>query len=273
MVLQEEAEALFRRSVLDNITGNSVYRSTVEYHGPLRGERTAPFLNRLVGAFNGISCCSCRTDSVEYVAAADRLVDRLKPFPAVKAVIIDILHLTDTGLEGDLDMFEDSLNTQLNKLKEVICANPSDMIQPVRFMSDKSLKTRLRFESGITQALNQVVSIIEPEESRTNYGLIASSQEDFDDRVCGAISAIQYSCVESAEQKKQTFQISAQYDGVNQRSRIYLKDTRDLPPTSALERQNCKKPLLRGCHNGSNHTADRHPCEAVAPRVSRASRE
>ena len=229
---------------MENITGNSVYRSTVEYHGPARGGRAAPFLNRLVGAFNSIRCCSCRTDSVEYVAAGDRLVERLKPFPAVRAVIIDILHLTDTGLEGDLDTFEDSLNNQLSKLKEIICENPSDKIQPVRFMSDKSLKTRLRFESGIAQALNLVIRIIEPDESRTNYGLIASSTEDFDAQVCGAISEMQHSCMESAVQKNKTFQISAQHDEVNQRSRVYLGKADDLPPAEASGSQNGKKPLL-----------------------------
>ena len=229
---------------MENITGNSVYRPTVEYHGPVRRERSAPFRNRLVGAFNSVRCCPCRTDSVEYVTAGDRLVDRLKPFPALKAVIIDILHLTDSGLEGDLDTFEDSLNKELVRLKEVICENPSDKIQPVRYMSDKSLKTRLRFESGITQALNQVVRIIEPEESRTNYGLIASSTEDFNAQVCLAISEMQSNCFESAIQKNKTFQISAQHGEVNQRSRVYLAKEPDLPPAEASERHNGKKPLL-----------------------------
>lgn len=229
---------------MENITGNSVYRSTVEYRGPAREGRAAPFLNRLVGAFNSIRCCSCRTDSIEYVAPSDRLVDRLKPFPAVKAVIIDILHLTDTGLEGDLDTFEDSLNKQLSRLKEVICENPSDKIQPVRFMSDKSLKTRLRFESGIAQALNQVVRIIEPEESKTNYGLIASSTEDLNAQICGAISDMQYNCIESAVQKNKTFQLAAQHDEVNQCSRVCLAEARELLPAVASGSQNGKKTLL-----------------------------
>lgn len=233
---------------MENITGNSVYQPTVEYHGPVRRERSASFRNRLVGAFNSVRCCSCRTDSVELVAVGDKLVNRLKPFPAVKAVIIDILHLTDTGLEGDLesdlDTFEDSLNKELDRLKEVMCENPSDKIQPVRYMSDKSLKTRLRFESGITQALNQVVRIIEPEESRTNYGLIASSSEDFNAQVCWAISEMRSNCIESAIQKNKTFQISAQHGEVNQRSRVYLAKAPDLPPAEASERHNGKKPLL-----------------------------
>ncbi len=100
---------------MENITGNSVYQPTVEYHGPVRRERSAPFRNRLVGAFNSVRCCPCRTDSVEYVTAGDRLVDRLKPFPALKAVIIDILHLTDSGLEGDLKVILTRLRTALTR--------------------------------------------------------------------------------------------------------------------------------------------------------------
>ena len=159
-------------------------------------------------------------------------------------MIIDILHLTDTGLEGDLDTFEDSLNKQLSRLKEVISENPSDKIQPVRFMSDKSLKTRLRFESGIAQALNQVVRIIEPEESKTNYGLITLSTEDLNAQICGAISDMQYNCIESAVQKNKTFQLAAQHDEVNQCSRVCLAEARELLPAEAPGSQNGKKALL-----------------------------
>lgn len=204
---------------MNKINGNSVYRSTVEYHGPVRGGRSAPFMNRLVGAFNSGGCCSCRTNSVEYVAAGDRLVDQLKPFPAVKAVLIDILHLTDAGLDGDLDTFEDSLTNELRRFRKVILENPSDKLRPVKSMSNKSLKTRLRFESGISEGLGRIVSILKPEQAKPGYATVVPSLGSCHviDQLDEALPEIHSRFFESAVQKKNTFQITAHHNGVSER--------------------------------------------------------
>ena len=196
---------------MNNVTGNSVYQSTVEYPDPMRERRAAPFSNRWVSALNRVNCFCCKTDSTEFISEADQLVHRLKSFPAVKAVIIDILYLTDTMIDGDVNSFEDTLNESLWKLKEAISTTPTESARASKSMSDKSLKVRLQFEHGIREVLERIISIIEPAQSRINYALVVPGLEAYKEQISNAIYDLQSSCMESACQKKRTFEISAQY--------------------------------------------------------------
>lgn len=196
---------------MNNVIGNSVYQSTVEYPDPMRGRRASPFSNRWVGALNRVNCFCCRTDSTEFISAADQLVHRLKSFPAVKAVIIDILYLTDTTIDGDINTFDDALNEALRQLKKAIITTPTERARAIKPMSDKSLKVRLQFEHGIREVLERIITIIQPAQSRTNYALVVPGLEVFSDQIGDAIYDLQSRCIESARQKKRTFEISAQY--------------------------------------------------------------
>ena len=196
---------------MNNVTGNSVYQSTVENYEPMRRRRAAPFSNRWVGALNSVNCFCCRTDSTELISAADRLVHQLRSFPAVKAVIIDLLYLTDTMIDGDINTFDDALNETLEKLKEAISSTSTEKAEASKPMSDKSLKVRLQFEHGIREVLERIINLIEPAQSRTNYALVVPGLDIYKKQICDAICDLQSRCIESARQKKQTFEISARY--------------------------------------------------------------
>ena len=196
---------------MNNVTGNSVYQSTVEYCEPTRRVRAAPFSNRWVGALSRVNCFCCKTDSTELISAADRLVHQLKSFPAVKAVVIDLLYLTDTMIDGDINTFDDALNEALWQLKEAISTPPTERARASKPMSDKSLKVRLQFEHGIREVLERIINLIAPAQSRTNYALVVPGLDVYKKQICDAICDLQSRCIESARQKKRTFEISARY--------------------------------------------------------------
>lgn len=197
---------------MNNVPGHSVYQSTVAYPDPMRERRAAPFSNRWVGVLNRINCFCCRTDSTELICAADRLVHRLKSFPAIKVAIIDLLYLTDTLIDGDINTFDDDLNEALWKFKEAISTTPAtERARASKPMSDKSLKVRLQFEHGIREVIERIINLIEPAQSRTNYALVVPGLDAYKKQICDAICDLQSSCIKSARQKKRTFEISARY--------------------------------------------------------------
>ncbi len=203
---------------MDNkIARMSVYQPTVEIHGRQQGGRSAPFMNRLVSAFSSFSCHCCTTDDVKYVAAGESLVDRLKSFPSVKAVIIDLLYLSDVVTDSnDIEKIDDAIREKLVELKTAICTPSVAKVSPDKSMSNTLLKKRLQFDHEITEALEQIFNTINPEQpnlSRETTPLsIVASEEQVDE----VITSMHTNLIEKALQKRNTAKVVECYKKAQQ---------------------------------------------------------
>lgn len=197
---------------MDSKIGTSVYRPTVEFHGRQQGGRAAPFMNRLVSAFSNFSCHCCRTDDVKYAAAGESLVDRLKPFPAVKAVIIDLLYLTDLGADSsDIQQIDTAISEKLVELQTAICTPSDAKVRPDKSMSNTLLKKRLQFEHGITEALEQIINVMDPGQLNRSRESVTQSVAASKEQVDEVISLLHTNFIEKALQIRNTAQIVEGY--------------------------------------------------------------